>query len=97
MDPPVAGEHFEREYTFDSGTVELLAEVEIFGPLIHLEIVVYPKDAGTLDVGLREAWRALDELRTELRGLGFSSLRITATRNSGAAPGHTIDKTIRLD
>lgn len=59
---------------------------------------VFPVGVERADVGLSPLVRAArSELFPVLRAAGFSQLRVTATRLSGASPGRIVDLTIDLE
>ena len=75
----------------------MAAETVIDGRTLHLkDIAVYPKGAGSLQLGPREVMALRSQLAAEARAMGFERLRITGTRLTGANPGKTVDITIEL-
>lgn len=92
------GDLFEAAVIVGSERVELLAEVEIDGPLLHLrDLAVYPAGAGVVSVGLVALLGAArSQLLPAIRAAGFDRLRVTGTRLSGASPGRIVDLTIDL-
>ena len=96
--PPEPGELFERSYRLGNETVELLAEVEIDGPNLHLrDVAIFPAGSQRADVGPGAVLRALrSELLPKLRSFGFTRLRVTGTRLSGSGPGRSLDLTIEI-
>ena len=78
--------------------IELLAEVEVDSTTIHLrDVAIYPVGVGHADAGaglLLRAARA--ELFPLIRSAGFTRLRVTGTRLSGARRGRIVDLTINL-
>lgn len=98
MPLPGPGQLFDREFTAEGVRIGLLAEVEVAGSEIHLkDIVVYPRDAPRATIGAAAVLRALrSELMPELRDAGFTTVRITGERLSGAHPGRIVDITLEL-
>lgn len=96
--PPEHGELFERSYRIGNETVELLAEIAIDGPNLHLrDVAVFPAGSRRAAVGATAVLRVLrSELLPELRSLGFTLVRITGTRLSGSGPGRSLDLTIEI-
>jgi hypothetical protein len=96
--PPAHGELFERRYDVAGAVVELLAEVEVAGPVIHLkDVAVFPTGASSASVGAAAVLRVLRrELLSELAALGYTTVRITGTRLSGASRGRSLDLTISI-
>lgn len=94
-----AGELFEWRVVVAGVGIELLAEVEVSGATLHLrDVAVFPVGVDHAHVGLRPLMRAArSELFPVLRAAGFSRLRVTATRLSGASPGRIVDLTINLE
>ena len=94
-----AGALFEWHVVVEGVPIELLAEVEVSGATVHLrDVAVFPVGVERADVGLRPLVRAArSELFPELRAAGFSRLRVTGTRLSGASPGRIVDLTIDLE
>jgi hypothetical protein len=93
----VHGEDFEAEFATPLGDVSLLAETEITGTKLHLkDVAIYPSNAGSLNVGVRDVIRVRDVLANLARRQGFTELRITGTRYSGANPMKDVDITINL-
>lgn len=97
-EPPAHGELFERRYDVAGTAVELLAEVEVEGTTIHLmDVAVFPAEASSAVVGAAAVLRVLRrELLSELAAFGYSTVRITGTRLSGASPGRSLDLTISI-
>jgi hypothetical protein len=93
------GELFEWHAVAGGVRIELLAEVEVSGATLHLrDVAVFPVGVEHADVGLRPLLRAArSELFPVLRAAGFSRLRVTGTRLSGASPGRIVDLTIDLE
>ena len=102
MSPPSnqfrSGMLFDWAVDFDDVRIEVLAEVEILGDVVHLrDIAIFPAGAEQASVGAAALMRALrQELIPQIRAEGFRRLRITGTRLSGARPGRTLDITIDL-
>lgn len=94
-----AGALFEWHVVVEGVPIELLAEVEVSGSTLHLlDVAVFPVGVERADLGLRPLMRAArSELFPVLRAAGFSRLRVTATRLSGASPGRIVDLTIDLE
>ena len=91
------GELFERTFETPEGDIDLLAEVAVEGStLILRDVAVYPVAPGRLDIGTASVLRMRDQLAAEAAAMGFTALRLTAMRVSGAAPGKQIDLTIDL-
>lgn len=78
--------------------VELLAEVTVEGPTIHLrDVAIFPAGTDRATVGAAALLHAIrQELGVELRSAGYQRLRVTGTRLSGASPGRTVDIEIDL-
>ena len=85
---------FEWSIELGHATIELLAEPIAKGETLHLkDIAVYSRAADTADIGTR----AVRMIRNRLaRRAGFSKLRVTGTRLSGAKKGRSVDVTIDL-
>jgi hypothetical protein len=92
------GALFEWSIDVEDVRVELLAEVEIDGPTLHLrDVAVFPSGTEQATVGTAALLRELrQELIPRVRAAGFEQLRFTGTRLSGARPGRTLDITINL-
>lgn len=99
MAPPTPGDLFERSYEVDGQTVEFLAEVAIDGPTLHLrDVAIFPAGADRASPGAAALLRVLrSELLAELRSFGFTAVRVTGTRLSGAAAGRSVDIVIQLE
>jgi hypothetical protein len=95
---PEAGGLFERRFEVEGSVIELLAEVELAEATLHLrDIAIFPAGAERTRVGAAALFRVLRrELLPEVRSYGFTTLRITGTRLSGAGPGRKVDLTIHL-
>lgn len=92
-----SGEDYETTIVAVNGPVGLLAEVEIAGSILTLkDVAIYPLDAVKLDVGVGAIKRLFRQVADEAKAEGFSQLRITATRYSGAHAGRVIDVIINL-
>ncbi len=97
MPAPESGALFERKYEVEGSAIELLAEVEIAGKSLHLrDIAIFPTGPERTAVGAAAVLSALrSELLPEVRSWGFTTLRITGIRLSGARPGRRVD--VRID
>ncbi len=93
------GELFEWHTTAQGVGIELLAEVEVEGPTLHLrDIAVFPVGVGRAAVGLRALVSAArTELFPGIRAAGFTRLHVTGIRLTGARPGRIVDVTIDLE
>ena len=88
---------FEWSIELGHATIELLAEPIAEGETLHLkDIAVYPRAADTADIGTRAVRMIRNRLATRARRAGFSKLRVTGTRLSGAKKGRSVDVTIDL-
>jgi hypothetical protein len=98
VDAPEPGGLFERSFEVEGSVVELLAEVEIAGITLHLrDVAIFPAGPERASVGAAALFRVLRrQLLPDIRSYGFSRLRITGTRLSGARPGRKVDITIDL-
>jgi hypothetical protein len=84
---------FEWSIELGHATAEPIAE----GETLHLkDIAVYPRAADTADIGTRAVRMIRNRLATRARRAGFSKLRVTGTRLSGAKKGRSVDVTIDL-
>lgn len=93
----LSGEIITREFATTKGTIEMAAEIAIKGKQLHLkDIAIYPKGEKILNMGTKAMVALKDVLAKEAKELGFSELRITGTRLSGANPGKVVDITIDL-
>jgi hypothetical protein len=93
----VDGELYERSFDTPAGQIDVLAEIVVSGLTIELrDIVVNPRDAVRLTVSPGEllVWARL--AMAEMADFGFTELRVTGTRLTGASPGRRLDLTIRL-
>ncbi len=93
------GELFEWNTTAKGVRIELLAEVEVDGPTLHLrDIAVFPVGVGRAVVGLRALVSAArTELFPGIRAAGFTRLHVTGIRLTGARPGRIVDVSIDLE
>jgi len=90
--PFSSGDVIARDFATGAGTVSMMAEAVVAGKTLHLkDIAVYPKDAQILQVGTKGMLELLQKLKAEARQLGFTELRITGLRFSGAKPGKEVD------
>ena len=97
----IDGDLYERAIATPTGTVEVLAEivvrVGVAGRLELRDIAIYPRGGDVLPVSPGEllgwAHLAVDEMRLA----GFTEVRITGTRLSGARPGRRVDLVIGLE
>jgi len=95
--PFKSGDIIVKELTTSKGPLEMAAETVIDGRTLHLkDIAVYPKGAGSLQLGPREVMALRSQLAAEAKAMGFERLRITGTRLTGANPGKTVDIAIEL-
>lgn len=94
-----AGALFEWHVVVEGVPIELLAEIVVSGATLHLrDVAVFPVGVEHADVGLSPLVRAArSELFPDLRAAGFSRLRVTGIRLSGASPGRIVDLTIDLE
>jgi hypothetical protein len=94
-----SGDLFEWAVLAAGVRVELLAEVEIDGGTLHLrDVAVYAVGSERATVGIRPlVVAARRELFPRLRAAGFTRLRITGVRLTGARPGRIVDVTIDLE
>jgi hypothetical protein len=89
---------FERSFETPAGWVDVLAEVVVAGRRLELrDMAVYPRSAARLDVSLTLLMRWARGALDEVRQAGFTEVRVTATRLSGASPGRRVDLVIPLD
>jgi hypothetical protein len=76
---------FEWRVDLERATIELLGEPIAEGETLHLkEIAVYPRATDTADIGARAVLTIRNQLTARVRRAGFSKLRVTGTRLSGA-------------
>ena len=91
---------FEMTFQTSKGQVDLIAEKEISGALLHLKDTTVFATGGTPLSGLgREALEARSQLYDQVRSMGFDKLRITANRvgtSTSAKPGKLPDYLIDL-
>lgn len=94
-----AGELFEWHAVVAGVRIELLAEVEVDGTTIHLrDVAIYPVGVGHADAGAGPLLRvARADLFPRIRAAGFTLLRVTGTRLTGARGGRIVDMTIDLE
>jgi RHS repeat-associated protein len=87
-----SGEVIARDFATDAGTISMMAEAVVSGKTLHLkDIAIYPKGAQNLQVGTKAMLELLQTVKADARGLGFTKLRITGLRFSGAKPGKEVD------
>jgi RHS repeat-associated protein len=92
-----SGDVITREFSTGVGTVSMMAEAVVSGQRLHLkDIAVYPKDAKVLEVGTKGMLDPVNQLKAQARELGFTELRITGLRLSGAKPGKKVDLLLDL-
>lgn len=93
------GELLEWQADIQGVRIELLAEVEVTGALVHLRsLAIYPVGTEQADIGVAELLRAARAgLFPALRAAGFTRLRVSAIRLSGSLPGRIVDLTIDLE
>jgi hypothetical protein len=93
------GDLFEWSFVVEDVRVELLAEVAIDGKLLHLrDVAVFPVGTERMAVGTGALIAAArNELFPRLRAAGFTGLRITGVRLTGARRGRIVDLTINLE
>jgi hypothetical protein len=94
-----SGDLFEWAVVVTGVRVELLAEVAIDTGTLHLrDVAVYAVGSERATVGIRPlVVAARRELLPRLRAAGFTRLRITGVRLTGARPGRIVDLTIDLE
>ena len=94
-----AGELFEWHTVVEGVRIEVLAEIVVVGTTIHLrDLAIYPVGVGHPDAGAGPLLRAARaDLFPGIRAAGFTLLRVTATRLSGARRGRIVDLTIDLE
>jgi RHS repeat-associated protein len=86
-----------HEFQTSKGVVEMAAEVQITGRVLHLkDIAVFPRGAESFNLGAREVATLRNQLAQQAKTLGFEELRITGTRSTGANPGKLVDVTVDL-
>lgn len=91
------GEIIVKEFATSQGPVELAAEVVMENQTLWLkDVAIFPKGAEKLDIGIGQVLEIRSGLASEAAELGFSKLRITGTRVSGANIGKVVDVTIDL-
>jgi hypothetical protein len=75
----------------------LLAEVELDGERLTLkDVAIYPLDAAKLAVGVRAIRALFRRIADVASAEGFSQVRVTSRRYSGASPGRAVDVIIDL-
>jgi RHS repeat-associated protein len=95
--PFETGEIIVKEFPTSKGVLEMAAEVAIEGTTLHLkDIAVYPRNADSFKLGTREMISLRNQLAAAAKSMGFTKLRITGTRFSGANPGKNPDVTVDL-
>jgi len=88
---------FERTFRTPEGEVGVLAEVTVEGTmLLPRDVAFYPLAPGRLAIGAARVLRIRRAIAAEAAALGFTTLRLIATRESGAAPGKRVDVTFDL-
>jgi hypothetical protein len=91
------GKDYETSIQTAVGSVGLLAEVHISGTTLTLkDAAIYPYDAAKLRVGIRAMRSLFRQVADEAKADGFSYLRVTAKRYSGARRGRAVDVIINL-
>lgn len=97
---PARGGLFVSEFSTNKGLLEFAAEIgqdTIAGGRLHLQdIAIFPKGVEKLAIGNAGVKMVERELIEWARGLGFTELRITARRFSGANKGKLVDLIIKL-
>ena len=69
----------------------------LFGSPTMSHRAILPAETSSVSVGAAALLRVLRrELLSELAALGYSTVRITGTRLSGASPGRSLDLTISI-
>ncbi len=93
----VANEVFVGEIGTARKPVEIFAKVTFEGKTLRLDkLAIFPKGAESLQLGPRQILAARKALEAEARRLGFTKIRLTVSRLSGANPGRTFDLVIDL-
>jgi hypothetical protein len=94
---PKTGDLVHKSYNVGGATIDLLGEATVNGSqLILRDIAVYPAGTATAKIGPQAVRTIYPALAEEAKARGFSSLRITGTRLTGANIGKQIDTVIDL-
>jgi RHS repeat-associated protein len=95
--PFQSGDVIAKEFATGVGTVSMMAEAVVSGTTLHLkDLAVYPEGAKALKIGTKGMMELVQKLKVEARELGFTQLRITGVRLTGANPGREVDIVIDL-
>jgi hypothetical protein len=88
---------YERSFETPAGWIDVLAEIVVAGERLELrDIAVYPRSAERLSVSSADLLRWARIALNEIHQAGFTEVRVTATRLSGASPGRRVDLVIPL-
>jgi RHS repeat-associated protein len=88
----------ERAFSTRAGMVSMVADAVVSGKSLHLkDIAIFPTNsAKALNLGAKGVMELLKTFGAEARQNGFTELRITGHRVSGANPGKQVDVLIDL-
>ncbi len=94
----VNGDVILRQYKTPKGCIEVSAEVSIEGDILHFKNVsIFPQNVRKLNIGNLELIRIREQLAEETRAAGYSILRITGRRVSGATFDGTLNSGRKID
>jgi RHS repeat-associated protein len=95
--PFKSGDFVVRYYQYGDEIIEVGGEAVVEGGTLILRgVMVYPQGKPYVDIGVRGVLAIKEQLVMEAQALGFSALRVTGWRTSGANPGKEIDVFINL-
>jgi hypothetical protein len=85
-------ESYRRFFDLPMGQVGAMADIHVEGDLVELrDLIIHPVGVAKLAVGLRYMLFIRRQIEADIRSAGYTRLRITGDRISGANPGRHVD------
>ena len=92
------GDLFEVSFEVEDQVIDMLAEVSIEGSTLHLkDIAVYPRGVGKTKVGTEGVLAMRKTLTQRAKAAGFTELKVSGTRLSGAKEGKNVEISFAVD
>jgi hypothetical protein len=84
-------ESYDRTFDLPEGQVAVMADIFVFGDLVELrDLSVYPVGEDVLSIGSEQVRQIYRKIEDYARQAGFTRLRITGERLSGASRGRMV-------
>ena len=91
------GKSYDRFYELPEGTIGVIADVYVDGQTVVLQdLSIYAVNHERLDIGVAKLLSIRRLIEADVRQLGYTGIRITGMRLTGASPRREVDVRRRL-